>query len=421
MSTKGFRKAGNLPTLIAALVHFDVSFMVWVLLGALGAYVAEDLGLNGAQKGLMVALPPLGGAAFRLILGPLADRFGIKKLGLITMTLTFIPLLWASVAGGTYVQILGIGFLLGIAGASFAVALPLASRWYPPEYQGLALGIAGAGNSGTVIAVLAAPRLAERYGWHAVFGLAAIPVALAWLTFALLAKEPPRPAPVAGGSTGGVFGLLKESDPRWQCLFYLVTFGGFVGLSGYLSIFYVDHFGVSKVVGAELTALGAVSASLVRPFGGAVADRISGTRVVRTVLFGVAALAGVLAFDPVLPVTVVLLVGVMALLGLGNGAVFQLVGSRVGRRVGAMTGLVGAAGGLGGFLLPFGFGVLTTATGGFGTGFLVFGLIALAAGFGARSRHRAWSFEPGEPDLVSEELQSAPVINATMVAAGLEP
>jgi Nitrate/nitrite transporter len=403
MTTKGFRKAGNLPTLIAALVHFDVSFMVWVLLGALGAYVAEDLGLNGAQKGLMVALPPLGGAAFRLLLGPLADRVGIKRLGLITMSLTFVPLLWASVAGGTYVQILGIGFLLGIAGASFAVALPLASRWYPPEYQGLALGIAGAGNSGTVIAVLAAPRLAERYGWHAVFGLAAIPVAAAWLAFALLAKEPPRPAN-APHTSGGVFGLLKDSDPRWLCAFYLVTFGGFVGLSGYLPIFYVDHFGVSKVVGAELTALGAISASLVRPFGGAVADRVGGTRVVLAVLLGAAGLATVLALDPVLPVTVGLLVAVMALLGLGNGAVFQLVGSRVASRVGAMTGLVGAAGGLGGFLLPFGFGVLTTVTGGFGVGFLVFAVIAFAAGLGARSRHRAWSFRPGELDLVGESL-----------------
>ncbi len=345
MSTKGFRKAGNFPTLIAALVHFDVSFMVWVLLGALGAYVAEDLGLSGAQKGLMVALPPLGGAVFRLILGPLADRVGIKRLGLVTMALTLLRLAWGALAAGTYPQILGIGFMLGIAGASFAVALPLASRWYPPEHQGLALGIAGAGNSGTVVAVLAAPRLAEHFGWHAVFGLMMIPVTLAWVVFATLAKEPPRPAvPAGAGPRGGVFGLLREPDPRWLCVFYLVTFGGFVGLSGYLPLFFVDHFGVSKVDGASLAALGAVSASLVRPFGGAIADRIGGTRVVMSVLFGAALLAMGLAADPSLGVTVAMLVAIMAMLGVGNGAVFQLVGSRVGDRVGAMTGLVGAAG-----------------------------------------------------------------------------
>ncbi|MEO7837638.1 MAG: MFS transporter, partial [Acidimicrobiales bacterium] len=236
MSTKGFRQAGHTPSLAAALLHFDVSFMVWVLLGALGAYVASDLDLNAAQKGLMVAVPPLGGSVFRLILGSLADRVGVRRTGLVTMALTLVPLFWGWLAGGTYAQVLGIGILLGVAGASFAVALPLASRWYPPEYQGLALGIAGAGNSGTLIAALAAPRLAEHVGWHAVFGLAALPVCLAWIAFAVLAKEPPRPA----GAGGGLFSLLEEPDARWLCSFYLVTFGGFVGLAGYLPIFFVD-------------------------------------------------------------------------------------------------------------------------------------------------------------------------------------
>ena len=194
MHVSGFRSAGHPRSLVAALVHFDISFMTWVLLGALGAYVAADLDLSPAQKGLMVAVPPLGGAAFRLLIGAAAERFGIKRVGLITMALTLVPLAWATFAGGSYAQVLGIGLLLGIAGASFAVALPLVGYWYPPEYRGLALGIAGAGNSGTIIATLAAPRIAEHVGWHATFGLAAIPVCLAWAVFALLAKEPPRPA-----------------------------------------------------------------------------------------------------------------------------------------------------------------------------------------------------------------------------------
>jgi NNP family nitrate/nitrite transporter-like MFS transporter len=236
---KGFRHAGHAPSLAAALIHFDVSFLCWVLLGALGAYVASDLGLSPTQKGLMVAVPPLGGAGFRLLLGTLSDRVGLKRLGLTSLALTLVPLLWGATLATSFVQVLGVGLLLGLAGASFAVALPLASRWYPPEHQGLALGIAGAGNSGTVIAALAAPRLAEHVGWHGTFALAMIPVALAWIAFAVLAKEPPR---AAAGGGGGPLSLLREGDPRWLCAFYLVTFGGFVGLSGYLPIFFVDRF-----------------------------------------------------------------------------------------------------------------------------------------------------------------------------------
>jgi len=193
LSAKGFSRAGHTPSLVASLLHFDVSFMVWVLLGALGATIGADLGLSGFQKGLMIAVPPLSGSAFRLILGPLVDRFGARRTGLASLALTFVPLTWGWLAAGTYVQVLGLGLLLGIAGSSFVIALPLASRWYPPEQQGLAMGIAGAGNSGTLIAALAAPRVAVHVGWHATFGLALIPVALVWVLFAVMAKEPPQP------------------------------------------------------------------------------------------------------------------------------------------------------------------------------------------------------------------------------------
>ncbi len=350
--------------------------MVWVLLGALGAYVATDLGLSPAQKGLMVALPPLGGSAFRLLLGALADRVGMKAMGLVSMGLSLIPLAWGWLAGGTYGQVLGIGLLLGIAGASFAVALPLASRWYPPEHQGLALGIAGAGNSGTIIAALAAPRLAEHVGWHGVFGLAAIPVSLAWLAFALLAKEPPRPTT---GSRTTYRALLGETEARWLCACYMVTFGGFVGLAGYLPIFLVDRFDLTKVSGAGYAALCAGAGSLLRPVGGALADRVGGTRVLGAVLGVVGLLAIGLAALPPLGVTVSLLFLTMGCLGTGNGAVFQLVGERFANRVGVMTGLVGAAGGVGGFLLPFGLGAIREATGTFSAGFVVVVVVAAAA------------------------------------------
>ncbi|MET0728748.1 MAG: MFS transporter [Acidimicrobiales bacterium] len=392
MATQGFRSAGHTPSLAAALIHFDVSFLCWVLIGALGAYIATDLGLSPMQKGLMVAIPPLGGAGFRLLLGPLSDRLGIKRLGLITLGITLVPLAWGALWATTYAQVLGVGLLLGVAGASFAIALPLASRWYPPEHQGLALGIAGAGNSGTVVAALAAPRLAEHVGWHGTFALAMVPVTLAWVAFAVLAKEPPRPEGAA--PSGGALSLLRDADPRWLCGFYLVSFGGFVGLSGYLAIFFVDQFELTKVAAGGFAALCAVAGSLLRPVGGLVSDHIGGIRTLSTALGAAAIAAAVLTSLPGLAVTVILLITLLGLLGAANGAVFQLVGRRVPQRVGAMTGLVGAAGGLGGFLLPFGFGWLFSLTGGFATGFAVLaGAIGLAA-LAVASRDRSWATTP---------------------------
>jgi NNP family nitrate/nitrite transporter-like MFS transporter len=387
MTVRGFRQVGHPRSLVASLVHFDVSFMVWVLLGALGPYVASDLGLSSAQKGLMVAVPPLGGSLFRLVLGPLADRIGIKRLGLVTMAFTSVPLVYASTLADSYGEVLFVGLLLGVAGASFAVAIPLTSRWYPPEYQGVALGLAGAGNSGTVVSALAAPRLAEHVGWQGVFALALVPVACALLAFALLAVEPPKPK---SRDKSGILSLLRVADARWLCAFYAVTFGGFVGISGYLPIFFVDRFGLTKVTAASYAALCAIAGSLLRPLGGSLSDRFGGTSVLTVVLGGVAALSLGLAALPGLGLTVLLLFVVLGLLGMGNGAVFQMVGVRLPDRVGSTTGLVGAAGGIGGFALPFLFGWLEERTGGFGTGFALLCGVATVAALAVLHRQRRW-------------------------------
>src|SRR6476619_5372954 len=182
---------GHLPTLIAAFLHFDLSFMLWVLLGALGIFIAQDLKLSPAEKGLMVAIPILSGSLLRVPSGLLSDRFGGKRVGIAMLAFLFLPLLLGWQLGGSLPELLAVGLMLGTAGASFAVALPLASRWYPPQRQGLVMGIAAAGNSGTVIANLAAPRLALLVGWHNVLLLATIPLALVIVAFALLAKDSP--------------------------------------------------------------------------------------------------------------------------------------------------------------------------------------------------------------------------------------
>src|SRR3954453_18742896 len=164
MQMTEFRKAGHTPSLIAALLHFDVSFAIWVILGSLGAYIAEDLGLSAAQKGVLVAVPLLSAAVCRVTLGCPPARFGPRRIGPISMPVPLLPLLWAWLGATSLNAMLGVGALLGVAGASFAISLPLASRWYPAEHQGLAMGIAGAGNSGTVICALFAPRIAEQIG-----------------------------------------------------------------------------------------------------------------------------------------------------------------------------------------------------------------------------------------------------------------
>src|SRR5438046_461583 len=173
---QGFLASGHTPTLVAALLYFDVSFMVWVLLGPLAPFLREQFGLTATQQGLLVAVPLLGGSLFRPVLGILGDRIGGRRAGLLALALTVVPLMIGWKLAHTVAHLYALGFLLGIAGASFAVALPLASGWYPPEYQGLAMGIAGAGNSGSLFATLAAPRLAEHFGWAATFGLMMVPV-----------------------------------------------------------------------------------------------------------------------------------------------------------------------------------------------------------------------------------------------------
>jgi MFS transporter, NNP family, nitrate/nitrite transporter len=394
MRIRDFVKSGHPRTLLMAFLYFDVSFMVWVLLGVLGVYVAADFGLTPGQKGFMVALPILGGTLVRLPMGLLVDRIGAKRTGLIGQSLVLLPLLWGWLAGGSFSQVLALGLLLGVAGGSFAVALPLASRWYPPEHQGLALGIAGAGNSGTVLTALFAPRLAEAFGWHATFGLALIPVSLVLVLFALFAKESPRA--VVPKSLGAYLKLFAHSDALRVCLIYGFTFGGFVGLASFLVIFFHDQYHLSKVGAGQLTALCVFAGSFMRPVGGFLADRFGGFRMLGIVLVLASAFLGLMAFVPPLFLAVPVLFCAMAALGTGNGSVFQLVSQRFTRDIGAATGVIGAAGGLGGFFLPNILGFLMGRTGTFGAGFGTLALAGGAALFLMLTLRASWSRAPLE-------------------------
>jgi NNP family nitrate/nitrite transporter-like MFS transporter len=375
MSFRGFRKAGHPPTLLSAFLYFDASFMVWVILGPLGPFIGEAYKLSATQKGLLTAIPALGGSFFRPILGWSTERFGGRKTGLVGLAVTLVPLMLAWQWAHNFADFIALGLLLGVAGASFAAALPLASAWYPPEHQGFAMGIAGAGNSGTLLATLFAPRLAQAFGWHNVFAFAAIPVMAVWLAFFFLAKDAPITRPVKKWSEYAA--SLKMADTGWFCFIYSLTFGGFVGLASYLSIFFHDQYHLTKVQAGDFTTFVVLFGSFLRPVGGVLADRWGGHRTLLIVLTGASLSLALIATLPAAFVALGLLAVGMGMLGMGNGSVFQLVPQRFPDRVGIMTGIVGAAGGLGGFMLPSLFGFLKDKTGSFGIGFGVFGIVLL--------------------------------------------
>jgi NNP family nitrate/nitrite transporter-like MFS transporter len=390
MLSRSFLKSGHTPTLLSAFLYFDLSFMVWVILGPLGVAIAKSFHLDPAQKGLMVAVPVLSGALLRLVAGVLVDHIGPKKTGIIGQLLVMAGLGLAWFLGiHSYSQVLLLGVVLGVAGASFAVALPLASRWYPPEHQGLALGIAGAGNSGTALAALFAPGLAQAYGWSNVIGLAALPLAMAFVVFLIFAKDAPnRPPPK---SLAEYLSVLKIADAWWLMLLYSVTFGGFVGLSSSLTIYFNAEYGLPAVTAGFFTAACVFAGSFIRPVGGALADRFGGVRTL-TVVYVLAALGLALAsFQQASPYLAlgILMFSMMAL-GAGNGAVFQLAPQRFGKEIGVVTGLVGMTGGIGGFYLAASLGWAKQTTGSYQAGLLAFAALALLALAGLTGVKARW-------------------------------
>ncbi len=390
MVDKAFFQSGNTPTLFAAFFYFDISFMVWVMLGPLGPLIAGDLHLDNAQKGLMVAVPVLAGAVIRVILGVMVDHLKPRRAGLIAQVIVLAGLLFIWLVGiHSFAGVLGAGLVLGVAGASFAVALPLASRWYPPEHQGTALGIAGAGNSGTVLAALFAPSLAVAFGWINVFGLALIPLIAAFIVYVIYAKDSPTAPPPKGWME--YLAVLRIGDAWWFMFFYSVTFGGFVGLASSLSIYFNVDYGLNPVTAGYFTAACVFAGSLVRPIGGAIADRIGGIRAL-TLMYIIAAIAiTVVSFH--LPQAWMALTGFvvgMLALGMGNGSVFQLVPQRFRSEIGVMTGLVGMTGGVGGFYLASSLGYSKQFTGSYQAGLLVFAALAVLALVGLTSVKTRW-------------------------------
>lgn len=373
---KTFLRAGHWPTLAASFLYFDFCFAVWVLNGAMGPFISETYGLDAAQKGFMVSVPILAGALMRFPLGVLSQYIGRKNAAMVEMALIILALGFGYYFVDSYDGVLAMGVLLGIAGASFGVALSLGSGWFPPQYKGLAMGIAGAGNSGTVLAVLFAPPLAMKFGWQAVYGLAALTMLLPLAVMWLAAKEPPdREHQTLREHTACLF----EKDGWAFSLIYVVTFGGFIGLASFLPTYFYDQFGVTKVQAGQLTMLATLMGSGVRVIGGALSDRLGGITTLSGVLVAVALTLLACGFaGGSLAVTTLLFMLCFAALGAGNGALFQLVPLRWPLTTAVAGSMIGEVGALGGGFLPNAMGLSKQYSGSYLWGFVAFTVLAVA-------------------------------------------
>jgi len=398
---------GHWPSVIGAWLHLVVSFMVWLLMGALSLTLAQDLHLSQADTALMVSLPLLSGALLRVVAGWSSDWYGAKPTGTLILVGELAVVLWGWLGVHSYAELLLVAFLLGIGGASFAVTLPLAGRTYPAAHQGLVLGIVASGNVGTVLILFSAPRIAATGGWHAVFGWMILPIVATLAVFVLLVRDD-RQSRRAERDTHwwhNVAVMIRHSKAYWLCGLYAVTFGGFVGFCSILPLFFHEQYQVDGIAAGSIAALCGLMGSLIRPFGGHTADRIGGLRTLILALPLVVGVVAVLGEVTDISVAVMLMVVAVGAMGVGNGVILQLASEWFPKQIGLASGVVGAAGGIGGFLLPLWLGTLKEVTGSYRTGLWVF---AVATGI-------AWGA------VLLAERRARRVINNPMDAPGRFP
>lgn len=385
-----FLKSGHTPTLLAAFLYFTCSCAVWVLNGAMAPFIRESFHLSPAQLGLMLSIPIVAGALMRFPLGVLAQYIGRKRATLVEMAMIAVAMVYGVVAVHGFGDLLAMGVLLGIAGASFGVALSLGSGSFPAQHKGLAMGIVGAGNVGTAISVLVAPPLAQWLGWQAVYGVAAVMIALPALVMIVFAREPADVKRHA--SLREHVACLFEGDGWVFSVIYAVTFGGFIGLTSFLPSYYFDQFGVSKVQAGQLTMLAAFIGAALRVVGGWISDRWGGVNTLSVVLAVVAASLALVGFSGgSLVLTTVLMMLCFAALGAGNGALFQLVPLRWPAATAVAGSMIGEIGALGGGLVPSTLGLGRQFLGSYGWGFLAFAVLALLVLALLRAMQAGWT------------------------------
>jgi NNP family nitrate/nitrite transporter-like MFS transporter len=374
---------GNPKALTLATLSFGVCFFAWAILGPLGTEIQDHLKLTETQLAFTVAIPVVLGSLMRIPLGALTARHGGRHVFTALMAFTPLPLVGLALFHDSWTPVLVFAFLLGFAGASFAVGIPFVNRWYPAERQGFALGVYGMGMGGTVVTALAAPRISKATSLAVPFWIAAGVVALAAVVFWSAARD--APGAVEGGDAGlfASLSVFKErgASKAWALtLFYFLSFGGFVAMFLYLPKMLHTVHHLSKTDAGSRAAGFALLAVLARPVGGWLADRIGAKTVLVVSFLGTGLLALVLAatYKEMTPLTIACLTMAVCL-GLGTGATFKLVAEWFHGKVAAVGGAVGAAGGLGGFFPPLVMAGVKSATGSYALGFVLMAAVAALA------------------------------------------
>ncbi len=387
---RSFLKAGHSPTLLASFIYFTYCCGVWVTNGAMAPFIQESLQLTPAQLGVMLSVPIFAGAVMRFPLGVLAQYIGRKNATLVEMSGIALALMYGYFYVETFHHLIAMGVLLGIAGASFGVALSLGSGSFPARYKGLAMGLVGAGNVGTSLSALLAPQLAQAYGWKTVYGIAALGLLLPVLVMIFIAREPDDVD--RHSNFRDHIACLFEKDGWAFSVIYAVTFGGFIGLTTFLPSYYHDQFGVSKVQAGQLTMLAAFMGAALRIFGGWISDHWGGINTLTAVLLviGVSLMACGLAGGS-LVLTTLLLMLCFAALGAGNGALFQLVPLRWPTTTAVAGSMIGEIGALGGGLVPNAMGLSKQYAGTYFWGFALFSVLSLLVLLMMRSMQLRWT------------------------------
>ena len=374
--------AGATRNLVLATAAFTACFYAWSIIGPLSPALQKHLGLTEFQTAAMVAIPVLLGSLLRVPLGLLADIYGGRKVFTVLMGFSIVPITALAVAHDSLAAMIALGLLLGIAGASFAVGVVFVNGWYAPERRGFALGVYGMGMGGTVLAALSAPRISDHYGLRAPFLVAAGLLLVTTVVFAVMARDARPPQPRTGPlRLLAPLAVFRTSSRAWALtLFYFLSFGGFVAMFLYLPKLLTGVHDLTKTDAGARAAGFALLAVLARPVGGWLSDRIDPRQVLRASFVATAVLAVLLAFTykQMVPLTIECLT-LAVFLGLGTGAVFKLVAHWFPTQVGGVTGVVGAAGGLGGFFPPLVMGIVKSATGSYTIGFLLLAAVAAVA------------------------------------------
>lgn len=367
--------------LVLATVGFLVNFWAWALISPLGVAYRDQLDLSAGEQALLVAVPVVVGSLGRIPVGALTDRLGARLMFPLISLATIIPVLFVGLVADSYPLLLVGGFFLGLGGTSFAVGVPFINSWFPQARRGLALGVFGVGMGGTAISAFTTVKLTAAYGHAIPFVIVAVVLALYAGVSALLLRDAPGRTMPTGSFWARTWATAKLPVTGQLSVLYAVGFGGFVAFSVYLPTYLKNAFALSANDAAMRTAGFVILAVAMRPVGGWLSDRVDPSLVLTACFAAAAVLASVAALErPLVPVGTGAFLGLAAMLGAASGACFALVGQRApAAQVGAVTGLVGAAGGLGGFIPPLVMGVIYGRTGDYSLGLALLAVVAVAS------------------------------------------